>query len=106
MSSSHVDRLFGVKQGSVLGLIYTLRTYTIDSIELITNDSLCYIQINCIGDEYSLRKDLDLYWDNKRKMRIDVSKCNIMHFFRKRATFSICYASKKTLFPQNSLAVP
>lgn len=89
----------GVPQGSVLGpllfLIYIndLPLNISSPMRIFADDCIIYRSINSINDHQALQNDLDLicHWCNTWLMALNVSKCQVISFSRKRDNSHFSY---------------
>lgn len=94
----------GVPQGSVLGpllfLIYIndLPSNISSHVRIFADDCILYRPIKTNDDHQVLQRDLQLVslWCNTWLMKLNVSKCKIICFSRKRTTSTFSYHINKT----------
>lgn len=105
--STTTDVTSGVPQGTVLGpllfLIYIndLPNTVSSTIRLFADDCVLYRKINNQTDHDILQSDINkvLDWCVKWEMQLNVNKCNLVSFTRKRSVSSFCYALNNASLP-------
>ena len=98
-SSSYVDVLSGVPQGSVLGpslflfYINDINENLQSTVRLFADDTICYLAIKAVKDTHRLQEDLDKLaaWEQLWQMEFHPDKCEVIHITHKRSTIKSVY---------------